>query len=238
MKTQGSIGEYLSTGQAAKLLGLSIGTIQNLTKEGLLSAHITPGGHRRILHSSFNQFCKKISLRKYQPTKDEHLVCIMHNQSSENQDLVAISEFPHVKVIFNPLDLFGLQRTNITLFMDARLPWLNETILHKDTDNGIKTQIYLYNCKYLPSIESIKIQPKMKAIDGDINKDLIFGYLLNNSNSLEDESTLELTKHDHQEAPNLSNPSSKRLKNALSMNGKRINKPAKPAVNVTGKPTA
>ena len=51
-----NIEEYLSTGQAAKLLGLTIATVQKMTENGVLSAYVTPGGHRRILYSSFNHF--------------------------------------------------------------------------------------------------------------------------------------------------------------------------------------
>lgn len=43
---------YLSTAETAKLLGLSIGTVQNMVEKGELSAWKTTGGHRRIYRSS------------------------------------------------------------------------------------------------------------------------------------------------------------------------------------------
>ena len=39
---------YCSTSQAAKLLGLSLGTVQHMVEDGALEAWKTAGGHRRI----------------------------------------------------------------------------------------------------------------------------------------------------------------------------------------------
>lgn len=43
---------YFSTTQAAKLLGVSLGTVQQMVEDGLLQAWKTAGGHRRILRES------------------------------------------------------------------------------------------------------------------------------------------------------------------------------------------
>lgn len=43
---------YCSTSQAAKLLGVSLGTVQNMVEEGVLDAWKTSGGHRRIKRES------------------------------------------------------------------------------------------------------------------------------------------------------------------------------------------
>jgi excisionase family DNA binding protein len=43
---------YFSTSQAAKLLGVSLGTVQNMVEEGVLDAWKTSGGHRRIRRES------------------------------------------------------------------------------------------------------------------------------------------------------------------------------------------
>lgn len=44
--------QLLSTRQAAKLLGVSVRTIQLWVEQGLLNAWKTPGGHRRIVQES------------------------------------------------------------------------------------------------------------------------------------------------------------------------------------------
>ena len=47
--------EYCSTSEAAKALGLSLGTVQQMVEEGVLAAWKTKGGHRRILKSSLER---------------------------------------------------------------------------------------------------------------------------------------------------------------------------------------
>ncbi|NDI26586.1 MAG: helix-turn-helix domain-containing protein, partial [Burkholderiaceae bacterium] len=46
---------YLSTRQSAKVLQVSLGTVQKMVELGELTAWKTRGGHRRILTSSLNQ---------------------------------------------------------------------------------------------------------------------------------------------------------------------------------------
>lgn len=43
---------YCSTSQAAKMLGVSLGTVQNMVEDGVLDAWKTSGGHRRIKRES------------------------------------------------------------------------------------------------------------------------------------------------------------------------------------------
>lgn len=50
--TQPSKREFISTAQAARQLGLSLGTVQNMVEAGALSGWKTAGGHRRIWQDS------------------------------------------------------------------------------------------------------------------------------------------------------------------------------------------
>ena len=47
--------EYLTTKQAAEMLGVAVSTIQQWANEGLLKAWTTGGGHRRIIRSSIDE---------------------------------------------------------------------------------------------------------------------------------------------------------------------------------------
>ena len=47
--------QYLSTRQSAKILQVSLGTVQKMVEMGELVAWKTRGGHRRILASSLQQ---------------------------------------------------------------------------------------------------------------------------------------------------------------------------------------
>ena len=54
--------KYYTTFQAAKLLGVSLATVVNWTRDGLLAAHRTPGGHRRIAEQDLVAFARAYSL--------------------------------------------------------------------------------------------------------------------------------------------------------------------------------
>lgn len=51
--------EYCSTSEAATMLGVSLGTVQQMVENGLLDAWKTAGGHRRIRISSVESFLRK-----------------------------------------------------------------------------------------------------------------------------------------------------------------------------------
>ena len=44
--------EYLSAGQAARILGVSTDTIGRYLEAGVIEGHRTPGGHARLLRAS------------------------------------------------------------------------------------------------------------------------------------------------------------------------------------------
>jgi excisionase family DNA binding protein len=48
MKNSSINQAYFSTSQAAKILGLSVGTVQRMVENGIFKAYVTQGGHRRI----------------------------------------------------------------------------------------------------------------------------------------------------------------------------------------------
>jgi excisionase family DNA binding protein len=49
---------YYTTYQVAKMLGVSLPTVVNWVKSGLLAAHRTPGGHRRIARKDIIAFAR------------------------------------------------------------------------------------------------------------------------------------------------------------------------------------
>ena len=50
---------YYTTYQVAKFLGVSLPTVVNWVNSGLLAAHRTPGGHRRIAHNDIVAFARQ-----------------------------------------------------------------------------------------------------------------------------------------------------------------------------------
>lgn len=55
--------DYCGTSQAARLLGLSVATVQALVERGELQAWKTQGGHRRIAMASVNRFLQQQGAR-------------------------------------------------------------------------------------------------------------------------------------------------------------------------------
>jgi excisionase family DNA binding protein len=51
--------EFLMLKEAAAYFGVSTGSVRNWIREGKLRAILTPGGHRRIRKSDFEEFLKK-----------------------------------------------------------------------------------------------------------------------------------------------------------------------------------
>jgi excisionase family DNA binding protein len=66
--------EYLSTRQSAKVLQVSLGTVQKMVELGELIAWKTRGGHRRILASSLRTAITKTKAG-YAPKKRPTLRC-------------------------------------------------------------------------------------------------------------------------------------------------------------------
>ena len=61
--------EFYMLKDLAKMFGVSTGSVRNWIREGKLNAILTPGGHRRIRKSDFEDFVKK-----YQKGMPEHIV--------------------------------------------------------------------------------------------------------------------------------------------------------------------
>jgi len=69
--TTESNAPYCSTSQAAKMLGVSLGTVQNMVEEGVLDAWKTSGGHRRIKRESVMALLAKRGSAQVGPVTNE-----------------------------------------------------------------------------------------------------------------------------------------------------------------------
>lgn len=178
MKTDQTAQTYFSTSQAAKILGLSVGTIQRMVENGVFKAYITQGGHRRILSSSLIRFCTEQGFNTPQLPIDKALICVLHDSAHVDESLVQMSQWPGVKVITHPLDLMGLHDTIGALFMDARIAWLHDGPLHLQGNMSENTRVVIYNSGALPQSSPLRKTPDVSLFEQDISADLIRGYQL------------------------------------------------------------
>jgi len=77
---------YLSTRQSAKVLQVSLGTVQKMVELGELTAWKTRGGHRRILTSSLNQQLRRRKVGMRQRAKQAQHIALGVFKRQENLD--------------------------------------------------------------------------------------------------------------------------------------------------------
>lgn len=180
MKTPPNTQTYVSTSQAAKMLGLSVGTVQRMVQNGVFKAFVTHGGHRRILSTSLRDYCAQqgLSPSAFEPASEEAHICILHDSTHPAPALDAMVQWPQITVMTHPLDLMDVDAEANALFIDARIPWLHTTPLHLDSARLHNTHLVVYNSQHLPAGSPLTPSPQLSLFEGDISTDLVYGYLL------------------------------------------------------------
>ena len=88
MKSITTETEYLSTRQSAKVLQVSLGTVQKMVELGELIAWKTRGGHRRILASSLEQQLQRRKRAMRQKTTQNCVAMGIFRRSENGQELI------------------------------------------------------------------------------------------------------------------------------------------------------
>ena len=88
MKSITPESEYLSTRQSAKILQVSLGTVQKMVELGELIAWKTRGGHRRILASSLEQQLLRRKRAMRQKTTQNCVAMGIFRRSENGQELL------------------------------------------------------------------------------------------------------------------------------------------------------
>lgn len=188
MKTQQNTKIYVSTSQAAKMLGLSVGTVQRMVQHGVFKAFITHGGHRRILSTSLQDYCAQQGLKTARPLPiaEQGRICILHDSSKPAPALDTLTQWPQITVISHPLDLMDLDTEVTALFIDARIHWLHSAPLHLDSERLHNTHLVVYNSTHLPAGSPLTPSQQVSLFEGDLSTDLVYGYLLCTRHAQED----------------------------------------------------
>jgi len=128
MKTITPDMEYLSTRQSAKVLQVSLGTVQKMVELGELIAWKTRGGHRRILASSLDQQLQRRKRAMRQKTSQNCVALGIFRRVENSQDLLESAQDWQLKVEMEVAmdSLEGLMKAvSITpdlIFLDALIP--------------------------------------------------------------------------------------------------------------------
>ena len=128
MKTITPDMEYLSTRQSAKVLQVSLGTVQKMVELGELIAWKTRGGHRRILASSLDQQLQRRKRAMRQKTTQNCVALGIFRRVENGQELLESAQDWQLKVEMEVAidSLEGLMKAvSITpdlIFLDALIP--------------------------------------------------------------------------------------------------------------------
>jgi len=128
MKTITPDMEYLSTRQSAKILQVSLGTVQKMVELGELIAWKTRGGHRRVLASSLEQQLLRRKRAMRQKTSQNCIAMGIFRRAENSQDLLESIQDWQLKVEMEVAidSLEGLMKAvSIApdlIFLDALIP--------------------------------------------------------------------------------------------------------------------
>jgi excisionase family DNA binding protein len=128
MKTITPDMEYLSTRQSAKVLQVSLGTVQKMVELGELIAWKTRGGHRRILASSLDQQLQRRKRAMRQKTTQNCIALGIFRRAENSQELLESTQDWQLKVELEVAmdSLEGLMKAvSIApdlIFLDALIP--------------------------------------------------------------------------------------------------------------------
>ena len=178
MNTKPDNEKYYTTAQAAKILSVSITTVQRMVENGLFKAYVTEGGHRRIWASSLSLYSKKIGAAVTDEAVDALQVCVLHSSQHIQEELVKISHLPHVTVITDPLDLMGMSKLAACFFVDLRIPWLVQSPLNLQNHASANASIMAYNAAGLAKTSPWRKNPNLTLLEQDISENFVRGYML------------------------------------------------------------
>ena len=184
MKTVTPDMEYLSTRQSAKILQVSLGTVQKMVELGELIAWKTRGGHRRVLASSLEQQLQRRKRAMRQKTSQNCIAMGIFRRAENSQELLESIQDWQLKVEMEVAidSLEGLMKAvSIApdlIFLDALIPPVEQVhLIHYLSKNRDTQRIPILadeNSSHRPPfVENMKEELENGLID---HNPLIIGY--------------------------------------------------------------
>lgn len=181
-----SNSKYVTTTEACKLIGVSKTVIKRLADEGILQIWRTPGGHRRLLRSSVDEYIMQNGKERANED-DDRLKILVVDDDKVSQDLIKsiiqTLEFP-VKV-FTASDGFeGLMQAgrNIPdfIFADLIMPQMDGySMVHalRNFESTKEATIMIMTGEKSQNIERDKLPKDITVIAKPVQPDILKQFL-------------------------------------------------------------
>jgi excisionase family DNA binding protein len=172
---------YVGTSYAAKMLNLSVGTVQKLVTDGRLEAYLTEGGHRRISYESVLQYSQKknipIGVAGIKSTRPLGAVsiCVLFTEKGITPQLAEIVKDGTFQVVSDPMKLIRKTGEDTHIFIDARIEWMNWLHMERSSDD---VHYVVYNSGVLSGATHKHLASIASLIDADISIEMLRGYRL------------------------------------------------------------
>jgi excisionase family DNA binding protein len=172
---------YVGTSYAAKMLNLSVGTVQKLVNDGSLAAYMTSGGHRRISYNSVIQYCQKnkiplnVSGVQGLHSPDVINICVLFGEKGITPNLADIVKDGTFQVVSDPMKLIRKSGEATHIFIDARIEWINWQQMEQSTTD---VHYVIYNSLGLSHPVRKHLETLATLMEADISIELLRGYRL------------------------------------------------------------
>jgi len=169
----------VGTTKAARMLNLSVGTVQNLVKSGTLPAFVTNGGHRRIPYGSIVEYINsnfpksKNNSNTVTSTLKNFDLYVMHDGSGLDNG-ASISPGDEITITSDPIELAAMTAKEKYIFIDARVRWIEWPHLNKFNEQSI--HCIIYNSELLNSDALVSLNESIVFLKGNISYDFLKGF--------------------------------------------------------------
>lgn len=153
---------YLTTGQAANKLGLSIPTVKSLIADGSLRSYVTKGGHHRLCAKSVHSFLMgEEESDQTQLEQEQRSIAIYVRVSSQSQASDGSLDRQNERLLTEVCEREGIERESILVFKDIASSFGGREGLNKLVDSMLEGKIGKVYCEYQDRLSRIGALTKL-----------------------------------------------------------------------------
>jgi len=165
----------IGTTTAARMLNLSVGTVQNLVNLGELPAYRTNGGHRRIPYNSVVEYIHstQMNFKNSNGFHSDFEIYVMHDGSGlDHGDLSSANK--EFIISSDPIELLAMTAHDKYIFIDARIQWIDWTHLNKF--EALSIHCAIYNSEHLKAEALKELNKSILLFNGPISNEFLKGF--------------------------------------------------------------